>query len=225
MDRVRSKRASLTARGFPAARPRVGAFTLIELLVVCIVIAALAALVVSKVDNAAEDAEMIAARATMQTVAEAFTGSPAAPGYFADMKYVPGFQPAGIKTRDLLTSVAYPDFDEFDPTTRRGWRGPYIRNANGIFPANGGFDPTYGTAGEPTVLDPWGNPIVVQVPTHSSDPAERFRYARLVSAGSDGALSTDLADPLAGRTAQGTSRGDDLVLFLNRNDVYEAEEP
>lgn len=91
--------------------------------------------------------------------------------------------------------------------------------------------------------DAWGNPIVLQVPpdeafTNPTD-AKRWRYARLVSAGPDGVLTTPRYDAselilqtrldearLAGRLSDGTlaARGDDLVLFLNRIDVYEAEE-
>ena len=60
----------------------------------------------------------------------------------------------------------------------------------------------YGFPGEPAVLDPWGNPYVLQVPPPQAFPEDaggsntnlpdevRFRYARLVSAGPDGRLDT-----------------------------------
>lgn len=93
----------------------------------------------------------------------------------------------------------------------------------------------YGTTNEMAMADLWGNPIVVQVPLIGafSLPAsdmKRSRYARLVSAGPDGILQTPLDGPdgrLAGMRSTGTSesRGDDLVLFLNRPDTYEQEEP
>lgn len=97
----------------------------------------------------------------------------------------------------------------------------------------------YGIPGEPAIGDPWGNPYVLQVPPASAfaRPSEtseldRFRYARIVSAGPNGVLETpcykikkqeDKRDNrLAGRTASGTEkRGDDLVLFLLRADIYE----
>jgi type II secretory pathway pseudopilin PulG len=227
-----------------------------ELLVVIVIIAALAALIVNNVGRTTDDAEAVAARATMQTVAEALTGSAAGPGYVADMKYVPGFRTVNIRTHDLLSQGSQPGFD---PTAGRGWRGEYLRNAqgvrntnaarNGAFPASGerrtagdatflerGFftdasTSLYGLTGDLAAADPWGNPIVVQVPPASafalsSGDAKRFRYARLVSAGADGVLATPL-DRLAGMLAGGTStaRGDDLVLFLNRSDSYEIEEP
>ena len=108
----------------------------------------------------------------------------------------------------------------------------------------------YGFPGEPSVDDPWGNPYVIQVPPPQAftnvatvTAEERFRYARVVSAGPDGVLSTPCffinrtndvkctawsldemrLVRLAGLTIGGTSsaRGDDLVLFIRRPDIYE----
>ena len=110
----------------------------------------------------------------------------------------------------------------------------------------------YGFVDEPTLLDPWGNPYVLQIPPPQAFPGvtnvsdlTRFAYARVVSAGPDGVLDT----PCFG--ANGTNwwatawnetrrrlarqaglidatnrvaRGDDLVLFLSRNDVDEGRE-
>ena len=117
-------------------------------------------------------------------------------------------------------------------------------------------DPTkasvYGFVGEPTLLDPWGNPYVVQIPPPQAFPGVTnvtdtacFAYARVVSAGPDGVLETPcfganttndwsatgwsprrrLLARQAG-LADGTNRearGDDLVLFFTRNDVDEGE--
>ena len=114
----------------------------------------------------------------------------------------------------------------------------------------------YGFPGEPAILDPWGNPYVLQIPPPQAFPERfgsntnlpdevRFRYARVVSAGPDGRLDTPcfmvnttnrwstswnkhtrrlcrqagLIDGDARR-----ARGDDLVLFLVRNDIDEGEE-
>ena len=98
--------------------------------------------------------------------------------------------------------------------------------------------------GDLVMGDPWGNPVVLQIPPDEAfdtpTPAKRWRYTRLVSAGPDGVLSTPYYDltvlnpitrkteaRLAGRldSDTATTRGDDLVLFLNRHDVYEDEEP
>lgn len=112
----------------------------------------------------------------------------------------------------------------------------------------------YGFPGEPAVLDPWGNPYVLQVPPPQafSDVANvvtgvaeevRFSYARVVSAGPDGRLDTpcfainetnrwmtawnDRTRRLCRQAglADGSraARGDDIVLFLMRNDVDEGE--
>lgn len=104
----------------------------------------------------------------------------------------------------------------------------------------------FGFAGEPAIGDPWGNPYILQIPPPQAfdNPSAvsartRFRYARIVSAGPDGVLSTPCfpssaatwdadsrrSSRLAGRDENGaTARGDDLVLFLNRNDLYEEDE-
>lgn len=111
----------------------------------------------------------------------------------------------------------------------------------------------YGFPGEPAVLDPWGNPYVLQIPPPQAFPGGstnipdqvRFRFARIVSAGPDGILQTPCFTPNAtnwqftswNRTARRLSRqaglidgndrsarGDDLVLFLSRNDIDEGDD-
>lgn len=232
-------------------------FTLLELVVVVVILAAVAALVLGNVDRSTDQAEATAARATLQTLREAFTGSTAGAGYLSDMKHVPGFAFANLRPHDLLSPSSYPAFATFDRVANRGWRGPYLRNAQGVantnaarngrFPASGerrfandqtflarGFfydasNSDYGATDDLAAADPWGNPIVLQIPpaaafSQPTTDAGRFRFARLVSAGPDGALTTP-RDRLAGLLADGTmpTRGDDLVLFLDRADVYEAE--
>ena len=110
----------------------------------------------------------------------------------------------------------------------------------------------YGFPGEPAVMDPWGNPYVLQIPPAQAFPGSntnlsddiRFRYARVVSAGPDGRLQTPCfalnltnfwettwtvdfqrLSRQAGRFGSDiAARGDDLVLFLVRNDVDEGED-
>lgn len=111
----------------------------------------------------------------------------------------------------------------------------------------------YGFPGEPCALDPWGNPYVLQIPppqafggamTNVTDEI-RWRYARVVSAGPDGVLSTPCFEvnatnvystswtPRKRRMSRQaglvdandrSARGDDLVLFIGRNDVDEGED-
>jgi hypothetical protein len=110
----------------------------------------------------------------------------------------------------------------------------------------------YGFPGEPAIMDPWGNPYVVQIPppqaftevTNAID-SMRFAYARVVSAGPDGRLDTPCFGAnitnFWGTTGWSerrrrlsrqaglvdgndrTARGDDLVLFFSRNDIDEGE--
>lgn len=166
-------------------------------------------------------------------------------------------------------------FTNWNALSSRGWRGPYIgmnsaRSQLVVFPSrsdeaafeNRGFFPrlshlslpedycngyVYGYPGEPTILDPWGNPYVLQIPPPQAfadnlgrldevSDERRFYYARIVSAGPDGFLSTPCffantnsvgscwseSERLCSRIAGLPSdRGDDLVLFLNRADLPE----
>ena len=158
---------------------------------------------------------------------------------------------AGFATADGAgkTSPAFPAayaafavFTNRDEVAGRGWNGPYVSRVRlGAFPES--FDRAYGVPGEPAILDPWGRPYVLQVPPATAFPVpgdtteqERFRYARLVSAGPDGMLKTP-CHPRGGGEAERRScrlagrgrtsaetdeaRGDDIVLFLLRADIHE----
>lgn len=183
-----------------------------------------------------------------------------------------------LDERWLGESVARPlEFTTWDEERSRGWRGPYACGRVGFFPsaeeaADRGFYPDvsslylptdftsrrnasiYGFPGEAALLDPWGNPYVLQVPPPQAfadtgesvvgvSPETRFAYARLVSAGADGRLDTPCFQVNATNDATVTAwnertrrlsrqaglidasdkflRGDDIVLFLNRNDIDE----
>ena len=55
----------------------------------------------------------------------------------------------------------------YNPAYRLGWRGPYMVANNGaVYSINtaANFTEQYGENGDPTVLDGWGNPIVIQNP-------------------------------------------------------------
>lgn len=163
----------------------------------------------------------------------------------------------------------YKVFTSWSEEASRGWRGPYVKGDVRPFPPfedMPGFYPDisglalpavfkdlrrasiYGFTGEPTLFDPWGRPYVLQIPPPQAftnvttvTPRERFTYARIVSAGPDGTISTPCFVPNytnetatswnassrslvreAGRDEYGTGgRGDDLVLFIYRNDIHE----
>jgi hypothetical protein len=179
------------------------------------------------------------------------------------------------------------EFTGWSEERRRGWRGPYLKSHTGEFPhprsrrwpgdgtfGERGFFPeisglrlpeafsqddasAYGFPGEPAVIDPWGNPYVLQIPPAQAFSAVsatnvscelRFGYARVVSAGPDGILATpcfavnetnewsavgvNWADERMRRLSRQAGlidggdrsrRGDDIVLFLSRNDIDEGE--
>ena len=114
-----------------AAKPHratMSAFTMIELLVVLVILAALAGGVVTMLGSTTEDAQQTIAAASLRELRDAIMGSPAAPGYFEDMRYVSGGLPRQLA--DLFRKAAgAPDFDK---NTRKGWRGPYARSQGGI---------------------------------------------------------------------------------------------
>ena len=123
----------------------------------------------------------------------------------------------------------------------------------GFFPSNipdevPNYAEGFGVAGEQALGDPWGNPYVLQIPPPSAfeagasvSPEKQFEYARLVSAGPNGILespcytvasgvSGDEARRaflrLAGRRQNGdvSARGDDILLFVNREDLDDENE-
>lgn len=286
---------------------RARGFTVVELMVVVAIISVIAVFAVGKYSGLVERSRICAAENDLKVIADAFMNEET--GYLRDMRGIPGFSLAALRVGNLLVSTnvygvtawnecmrvdrekvtgcAAPEvFVRWDESARRGWHGPYVRHASGVFPAAGdrrssddstfdsrGFYPplsglyvaqdfedrldgcsVYGFPGEPAVIDPWGNPYVLQIPPPQAffDVANvvsgvtdevRFSYARVVSAGPDGRLDTpcfainetnrwmtawsDRTRRLCRQAgfADGSraARGDDIVLFLMRNDVDELE--
>ena len=148
------------------------------------------------------------------------------------------------------TDVRFPEDSTFGS---RGFFPPIngLREPEEFLRGEGGCS-IYGFPGEPAVMDPWGNPYVLQIPPAQAFPGPntnlsdevRFRYARVVSAGPDGRLQTPCfalnltnrwetvwtldfqrLSRQAGRLGSDVAaRGDDIVLFLVRNDVDEGED-
>ena len=140
--------------------------------------------------------------------------------------YVSANQPVANFTHPTSTLV-YPDVDD----KRFNGDAETFRTRN-FFKSDG--SDLYGHVGDPVAADTWGNPVVLQIPiagttftdksgvAHVLNSVDCWKFARVVSAGPDGKIQTDPNDPLAGRTSTGvTSRGDDIILFLNRADIYE----
>jgi type II secretory pathway pseudopilin PulG len=207
------------------------------------ILAILAGLVIPLVGGTTDYAQSKGVDASLAAVRDALVGKPGQPGYFQDVGSLKGsgelFGPGPDRTlllRDLYVNPA--GIAPFDPRTARGWRGPYLTAATGSYRVDTsiGFTPAYGAEGDPAPVDPWnhpdGNPrpIVIQwpsdaaldaagVPSWSADAARRrrvmTRFVRLVSAGPSGTLtvSPDALYPDA------ASRGDNIVLFVNRTDT------
>jgi len=127
---------------------------------------------------------------------------------------------------DLLASPTFQDLQAWshDPVTGRGWSGGYINQSATstrvyeVDPARG-FTTDYGKPigpanehGDPTPVDAWGNPIVLQQPVESGGihSSTSTLFARLVSAGPDGILQT----PLSVLEPTPAQIGDDLVVFM-----------
>ena len=147
---------------------------------------------------------------------------------------------AVVKNTDPVREGVFPAPDDRrtagDPTFRERGFFPLV-------PAGAGLLFAYGRPGELAAADPWGNPYVLQIPPaeafDSSVPEEsRFHYARLISAGPDGIIQTpcyggdtSTAEArrnlrLGGRLPNGATaaRGDDIVLFVSRPDLYDCHE-
>jgi prepilin-type N-terminal cleavage/methylation domain-containing protein len=193
-------------------------FTLLELVVVMTVLAVLAGLVLLHMGAFQIQASDQATEITLDVVRDAILGTSAGQGYQQDMKTFDAGQAISWLPSTLASLYNAPAGSAaYDPVTHFGWHGPYLNPTAGTYKVNiaDGFTADYGATGDPTPVDAWNHPIVIQIP--SSDPT----YARLVSAGQDGIIQT----PLNYLDANGkpyppkSMRGDDVVLFLLRPDV------
>jgi len=102
----------------------------------------------------------------------------------------------------------------YNPATRLGWRGPYLVANNGsVYTINTAtnFTEQYGENGDPTVLDGWGNPIVIQ---HPGLVADGGQDVRLVSAGPNGIVNIDSTTPTATLLATPSLAGDDVYIYF-----------
>jgi len=168
-----------------------------------------------------------------------------------------GWRGPYLRSGASAVASVFPREDDvrFDGDSSYGERGFYPDVSNIELPDDivSGLNgcSAYGFPGEPAVMDPWGNPYVLQIPpvqafrgaTNVSDDV-RFSYARVVSAGPNGILETPCYSANATNRLGTTwnertrrlvrqaglvdsddrsSRGDDLVLFLTRGDVDEGE--
>jgi prepilin-type N-terminal cleavage/methylation domain-containing protein len=203
-------------------------FTLTELVVVIAILAILAGATIPVLNGVVASSRITTVKASLTYVREAIVGKTDSPGFEADI----GRPPNSIA--ELLASSPPSGVAAFDRNTNLGWRGPYLISQGGLYPVGDAtFTNFYGnnTSGnqDPALLDPWGDPIVIQrltvasgivtfidqtgATTHTaSTTASDGDYTRLISGGPNHTLETSWNDPT------GSSRGDDIVLYLNHVD-------
>lgn len=213
--------------------------TLLELVVVITILAILAGMVVPMLAGTQEQAQVEAAKAGVAELRNALLGGSAAglsggagagaevPGFKSDTRQLP-LRMGNLFFNPFAAGEDYsglPELATWKPVTRLGWRGPYIRNPSGRYadtlPVPGPTswtDPAtavYARPGDPAMVDPWGRPYVLQLPS-TGDAANRFLFARVVSAGPDGVLALHpdaTAATIAAYVSAGT--GDDVIAWLN----------
>jgi type II secretory pathway pseudopilin PulG len=207
--------------------------TLLEITVVLLVLIALAGLVVPYVGGTGGAAMCRATDATLQAVKQAIMGGAAGPGYYADTL---GSYPAIDKAStgyNLKYLFERGSWDDYNPKTGVGWRGPYLSTGG---PVSGALlHDSFGTVFNPGapatdayvhvdittdtgehVFDGWHRPIILQIPYFND--ALQPDYARLVSAGPGSGLKSDEAaidTTIQSEDGKASNRGDDRVLFLN----------
>jgi hypothetical protein len=208
-----------------------------------VILVALAGLIVPVIGSYGRDSRQIATRENLLRLQDLLANQ-----YKGDMGELPRPNMAVETTRKNHPQLRYlfinPDTLDVTPApgatmlSGRFWRGPYTfhqgaryRDSNSKPPLDASFtnngayglgdDPTTGFGGDPTILDAWANPIVIQEPyeqggTQFSPSATDKTYTRLVSAGPDGIIQT----PENVNMPTKAQRGDDVIIFLYRNDLY-----
>ena len=213
------------------AREYSAGMTLIELMVVVAILVILAGAIIPLLTTYEAKAKITAVKASLSYVRESIVGKPDSPGWQSDVGRFPN------SIAELLSASAPTGVAAFNRVTNIGWRGPYLIAQGGLYPTyqtNSSYyysslQSYFGTAGDPALLDPWGDPIIIQRLTVSAgsvtliDEAGTSHgpnaisttlppdgdYTRLISAGPDKTLNSDWKDP------GGYSRGDDIILYLN----------
>lgn len=225
--------------------------TLLELLVVLTILIALATIVVPVISTFGRKSQDVATRENLLRLQDLLVNQ-----YWPDMGELPRPKnltgpPVRLDRPQLRYLFVNPDTEDTSKTTgatllsTRRWNGPYVRHTGARYQIDNssdtvvkwprGFIADYGLGddtgiqGDPAILDAWGRPIVIQVP--STGASDDWKYARLVSAGPDGVIETQVNvrmpddSPLPTYAAGGsletyTGRGDDILIFLFRHDEF-----
>ncbi|MGR9035360.1 MAG: type II secretion system protein [Gammaproteobacteria bacterium] len=207
--------------------------TLIELSVVLLILIALAGIAIPYIGSTSRTAMCQATDATMHAVREAIMGGAAGPGFYSDTL---GYFPKDSKdASDYSLHHLFhkpTGWEEYNPKTGVGWRGPYLQTGGLLSSANlhNSFSDV-GTSGKvhidhnvstlTHVFDAWHRPIVIQIPYYDDDGSGpntadyHLEYARLVSAGPGAGIEPNAAEintPINEYDAN--SRADDRVLYF-----------
>lgn len=176
------------------------ALTLAELVVVLAILAAVSGLLVPLFTNTIHDANEIATVTSLVEIRDGMAD------YWSDIKHV---------TLDGVTTVATDaqrlqldwllanpvtgdtTFD-FEPSTRIGWRGPYLAKSSGGLMA---LSPV-------SLKDAWNN----QIEVHDVDSTATPRDVRIVSGGPDGVVSIPTGVATSALTANDI--GDDIYVAI-----------
>jgi len=217
--------------------------TLLELLVVLAILIALATLVTPIISNLGRKSQQISTRENLLRLQELILNR-----YIPDMGELPRPSTTEITAGNRINhpQLRYlfvnPDTEDIAKTANatilssRHWQGPYLTHGGARYTITGNFTTTYGVGdvidsnntytahGDPTVLDAWGRPIVIQEPTGNvtipingtNQTVAGSTCARLVSAGPNGVLDTNRTIGMPTTT----DRGDDIIMFLYRHDLY-----
>jgi type II secretory pathway pseudopilin PulG len=166
------------------------ALTLAELVVVMAILAVLGGLVLPAVGHYVSDSRDTVTRQSLSRLRDVVAL------YWADMAALPLPSVSVSPARSSHAQVRYlfvnPTLEnatlDYDPVYRRGWRGPYLVHQPGAAYAvdtTNSFTTAYGEAGDPTVLDGWGRPLVIQ---YRGVTADGLHDVRILSAGPNGKI-------------------------------------
>lgn len=218
------------------------ALTLLELVMVVSILAVLTAMVVPGMNAQNEETRAAVARKSMQDLRDTITNR-----YLVDMGDLPRANIADsnrggsaappqlhflfVNPRQMYgsgTAITYTSVNDYEPTTRIGWNGPYIGTTTSKYPditqrrfpkdptntdtwTASGFTSDYGFMNDMTLNDPWGSPYVISLVTQTMG-SDTILSEYVVSAGPNRVMNRASWTFNTDGTPNDTK--DDLVLLI-----------